>query len=608
MRVTRVLVVLLAAAGAAGAARAAAAAADVPRVPLPKAPAALAGPADLLPGLRVAEYQLAVKFVDAARVRPVAGGSLRSEAGADLSRVRAVQAALGLRFAPHIALPEPVLADLERRAEARSGLAQPDLAGLLRVERPGAGAQLLADAGNALLALPEVEFVSLQALGAPPPGDIAPPTPDLVGLQAYHGPAPGMNSDAAHALGFDGAGRRLSDCEYGWVASHEDLVDIDLHAEPGQTVHPNVATFGWDEHGTAVLGEASCSVNAYGCSGMAAGAAVHTYPEWTLQEGFRIATCIAHAVAGSAPGDVVLLEMQTAAGGPVETDPAIWLLVRTATDAGVVVVAAAGNGNQNLDGPAYQAWRLLGDSGAILVGAGSASVAHDKLGFSSYGTRVNVQGWGEAVASLGYGDLAAYGGDKNQRYTGTFSGTSSASPFVASACLLVQQVAEVQRGEPLDPGALRQLLVDTGVPQGAGGHVGPFVDCGRAINVLLPWKDLGFGLAGANGTPQLDGLGSLQAAAPAAISLHGAPPLSLSVLFVGVSAIHAPFKGGVLVPAPDIAFAGLVTDLAGTTTVTAVTPPGLPPGLVVYLQQWILDPTAPKGVAASTALSGSVPQ
>jgi hypothetical protein len=107
-----------------------------------------------------------------------------------------------------------------------------------------------------------------------------------------------------------------------------------------------------DEHGTAVLGETASVPNAYGCSGMVPDADVYTYPEHTVEGGARRLAAITNAIAGSRAGDVVLLEMQmSGAGGgygPAEVDPSVWLATRTGTDAGVVVVAAAGNG-QNLD-------------------------------------------------------------------------------------------------------------------------------------------------------------------------------------------------------------------------------------------------------------------
>jgi hypothetical protein len=450
-----------------------------PRTPLPKEP------------LRVipdTEQRLVVKFADALRVRADAGGNAVALSGANLAAIAELAVRHQLHFQPLIPLPEALIRGLEERAVARSGREQPDLAGMMIVSPAAAmSAAELAVIGEALEALPEVEFAYLETLGNPPPGDIAPVTPDLVSHQTYRGVNPGMDVNGAWAAGVTGAGVRLSDCEYGWDPAHEDLNDRNLHLEPGQTIHPDVFLNGWEQHGTAVLGEISSDVNAYGTSGMAPDAVVYTWPEWTVEGGQRRVACITHAIAASAPGDVVVLEMQAngAGGGygPAELELAVWTAVKTGTDAGILVVGAAGNGNQNLDSPAYQPYMNRGDSGAIIVGAGSSTVNHTKLSFSTYGSRVNVQGWGQNVFTLGYGDYAQYGGDIHQGYTATFDGTSSATPFVASACVELQSLALAVRDVPLTPLQLRQLLIDTGWPQGGvGGHIGPFPNLTAAFN------------------------------------------------------------------------------------------------------------------------------
>ena len=90
---------------------------------------------------------------------------------------------------------------------------------------------------------------------------------------------------------------------------------------------------------------------------------------------------------------MVLLEMQTGAGGAPEAAEGVWLILRVAADAKIIVVSAAGNGNQDLDGPDYDEFRSWGDSGSIIIGAGSSDIEHNKLSFSTFGERVNVHNW-----------------------------------------------------------------------------------------------------------------------------------------------------------------------------------------------------------------------
>ncbi|MDP7111372.1 MAG: S8 family serine peptidase, partial [Myxococcota bacterium] len=449
------------------------AAALEPRVPLAKH-------AVVAPKLRVDSpnpaplggLELVVKFVDRARVRATGDGGPDSEAGIDLTDVRRLAEEHGLTFAPLFRLDGALLTDIEQRAARRSGREQPDLAGLLRVSLGGAaGAARLEEAGEAFQRLEIVEFASIHALLPPPPTDLPPETPDMVALQGYRGPDPGIDAEFAwNYPGGTGEGVRLSDCEYGWDPEHEDLNDIDLHLEPGQTVHPEVFQYEFDHHGSAVLGETSAQDDGYGCSGLVPDAHVQTFPEYSVEDGVRRVEAIASAVAASNPGDVVMLEMQDlGAGGdygPAEVWEPVWIVTRAGVDAGVVIVAAAGNGDQDLDAPVYAPYIDQGDSGAIIVGAGTADLSHDKMYFSTYGARVNVHGWGEAVRTLGYGDGGMLGGpvDKHQYYTAEFAGTSSATPIVAGACVAIQGIALAQTGTTLMPDELRELLAVTGTP------------------------------------------------------------------------------------------------------------------------------------------------
>jgi hypothetical protein len=243
-----------------------------------------------------------------------------------------------------------------------------------------------------------------------------------------------------------------------------------------------------------VLGSVAGVDGGYGVTGLVPAVEVRFFPEWTVQEGFRRATAIAKAIDAVHTGDIVLLEMQTIMFGgdygPAELDPVVWLLTRAATDAGILVVGAAGNGSQNLDASEYEAYRSRGDSGAILVGAGSPNTQHTRLSFSTYGSRINLQGWGASVFSAGYGSYAMHGGDENQAYTSSFGGTSAATPLVAAACAAIQSLADSRCRPRLLPIEMRAILVDTGVPQGAAGtgHIGPLP------NVLAAAQSLGLNL------------------------------------------------------------------------------------------------------------------
>jgi hypothetical protein len=434
-------------------------------------------------------HRLTVKFRDSLQVRAdPASGQLRSLAAADLTAIETLAQAHHARFSQLLRLSTERLHRLEERARMRSGAAQPDLAAMLLVTAPAASLLPLAAALNAS---DLTEWVYFQEVAPRPPcEDIAPTTPQYFpALQGYWAADPGLDLQAAWAQhpAARGGALQLADCEYWYVDGHEDLCDIGN--EPGQTPDPGIFFYGWEHHGGATLGELASLDNAYGCTGLVPDTRILFFSEWTVEEGYRRETAIANAIASVDPGDIVQLEMQTIGGGgsycPAEYDPAIWTLCRNATDSGVMVVAAGGNGGQDLDSPAYQSYMDRGDSGAILVGAGSSDAAHDKLYFSTYGSRINLQAWGENVFTLGYGGYAIHGGDYNQSYTASFSGTSSATPLVASCCVALQGLAEHYLGHRLDPGELRALLIDTGVPQGAGGHIGPLPDMAVATDALL---------------------------------------------------------------------------------------------------------------------------
>src|SRR5579883_907777 len=344
--------------------------------------------------------------------------------------------------------------------------------------------------------------VMMSAAAADPAAPPAPPTalpaatPDLSSRQGYLDVAPG-GVDAFYAwtqTGGDGAGVNVIDLEGGWNLTHEDL----QHDKGGLLFGAQIADPGFKNHGTAVLGEIAGDPNNVGVTGVSPNASVSVVshsPKGT-------AKAIQFAADRLRPGDVLLLEAHRP--GPryayasrndqagyiaIEWWYDDYLAIRYAVKKGVIVVEAAGNGNENLDDPIYDgnpgfpaAWKNpfnAGNrsSGAVVVGAGAAPTGthgrapnpdRSRMWFSNYGSRLDVQAWGEEVTTTGYGDLQGGAGtDENRWYTDTFGGTSSASPIVTGVVASIQGVLRARGATPLAPSAMRNLLRnnDNGTPQ-----------------------------------------------------------------------------------------------------------------------------------------------
>jgi hypothetical protein len=435
-----------------------------------------------------ASNRVVVKFKEGSRVRLRAGrlSGLRSGEAASLS------AALVGHRVPMRALrrlharPEAEL-DAERAAGERdSGRRLADLNLYYVIDLPpGVSAAALADRLNRLSI---VEYAEPGPVPAPPPVDIPPATPNLVANQGYrNAPPQGVGAlDPVTTPGGDGRTLDVFDVEYSWRLDHEDL------EVPASRIVLGGATasdpFGSTNHGTAVLGQIVGKRNAYGVTGIASAARAWVAPANTAEFGYDPARAIGLATGLAGRGDVIIIEQQYwvcdgANFGPLEWLQSVFDAVSAATAKGVVVVAAAGNGGVNLDDATClnRFNRAVRNSRAIIVGAGS-STTRARLGFSSYGSRVDVQGWGENVTTAGYGD-AFNPGDARQLYTNFFSGTSSATPIVTGAVLAIQGVIKACGLTPLSPVQMRRTLVTTGTPQSAAvaGRIGPLPRIRQAL-------------------------------------------------------------------------------------------------------------------------------
>lgn len=294
-----------------------------------------------------------------------------------------------------------------------------------------------------------------------------------------------MNMQYAWDLGYHGQNIYIRDVEYGVNVSHEDLDEQNVFIQPGMTVHSEVSE-DFSEHGTAAIGVLYDHQGIYGATGLVYGAVeVALFPEYTEENDYDRVHAVSQAIANSFPGDIIMYEMQTEGFSdyaPAEYDGPIWDLTRAAVDYGIVIVAAAGNGEQNLDSGPYEDYMSRGNSGAIMVGAGTPDTEHDRVSFSTYGSRVDVQGWGYDVFSTGYGDAYIINNDFNQQYT-WFSGTSSATPVVAGCVVNLQAYYRDLTGQVLTGEELREILQLTGIPQGTdvSGNIGPLPDMEAAM-------------------------------------------------------------------------------------------------------------------------------
>lgn len=433
--------------------------------------------------------QVIVKFAEGVRVR-IRAGRVTGLSAADAAALDAALAAFGLTVADlerlHGDVPEEMLEAQRSAAERGSGKTLADLNLYYVLSAPaGTTPAVLAARLNRL------DFVEA-AEPAPAPA-LPPATPNFVPNQGYRKPTQGVGAlDPSRHPGGDGRGVTIADVEYSWLLDHEDL------KIPRSAIVRGIGTpvdpFNDTNHGTAVLGELVGIRNGFGVTGIVPRASIRVAATNTSR-GFSVARAITGAAAVLDAGDVILIEQQAAVCGgacgsdqvgcgPVEWNQAEFDSIETATGLGIVVVEAAGNGNVNLDGPAClgRFKRATRDSGAIVVGAGAPNT-RTRLSFSSYGSRVDVQGWGSDVWSTGYGD-AFNPGSIRRRYTATFGGTSGASPIVTGAVAAVQGALKADGRRFATPAEIRRALVRTGLAQRGGKHIGPLPQIVKALNLL----------------------------------------------------------------------------------------------------------------------------
>ena len=445
-------------------------------------------------GEGVSRERIVVKFVEGSDIR-LRNEKLTSLKGIDLANLHNIFT--NYKFSKIYRLfsrPEEDLIYEKNRGQEMSGkeLADLNLYYTIWVDN-SSNTEAFIDALNRLeiveIAYPE----PIPQLSMANPYDIPPGTPYMVLSQEYLNDPP-LGIGATWAWNFSparGEGIKLIDVEGGWTIDHEDLKLDGSELICGD----NSNTFRWRQHGTAMLGMIIGYDNDYGVTGIASKVEVKLASIMNV----GIPNAINNAAGYASPGDIILIplgygcpSLPNQACLPVEYYEADFNTIQTATANGKIVVEAAGNGSQNLDDPSYNNYfnRNSRDSGAIMVGAGSSS-DHSPLSFTNYGSRLDIQGWGENVMTTGYGYTFNGDGDENQYYWTHFSGTSSASSMVAGAAILIQSYLKNVKGYTLNPTSMRQRLAITGTPQTGTNHIGPLPNLKNALQSFVRAEIIG---------------------------------------------------------------------------------------------------------------------
>ena len=298
----------------------------------------------------------------------------------------------------------------------------------------------------------------------------------------------GINRDSVNQYkGSDGEGITIISSENcGWNDKHVNLPPMAL------AMGPHSDTCKEREHNTASVGILAGQDIGTGIRGIA----------WKSKVGYAAwpASNLYNTIPYLKAGDVVSLNMQYWGGEvtgtcqkdcfvPVENLESYYSVIKALTDKGVFVISSAGNGNINLDSPAFNGkWDTnIRDSGAIIAGAFCAKSGL-KAWFSSYGSRVTSSSWGcNDVVTTGYGPLY---NAVNATYTNSFGGTSSSTPILAGVVASLSGIAKAN-GITVTPKQMRQILAETGttLANGNSAVVGTQPDMERAVAKILALKN-----------------------------------------------------------------------------------------------------------------------
>ena len=195
---------------------------------------------------------------------------------------------------------------------------------------------------------------------------------------------------------------------------------------------------------------------------------------------------------------------------------------------------------------------------------------------------------------------------------------NGAPPTAENGPVLASTGGVPSLGERLGPSSKRGNDGVGGIektPGNGGGPVAPKGPSGTSSPSLPtptvaedgPWTDLGQAKPGAGGLPALAGSGDGLPGSLVAITLGDGRPGAVAMLVLGTEELNVGFKGGVLVPLPQVVVLGLPLDASGGFVAAASLPDVPLSGLQLLMQMWIADTDATQGFASSNALRLDLP-
>lgn len=304
--------------------------------------------------------------------------------------------------------------------------------------------------------------------------------PDFTDLQGYKDGIEdkhiGIDMEYAWDIGVTGEGVSCAVIESGFELNHVNLkrkTFVPLFSDDNVDGH---------NHGTSTAGIMYGNDIGYGIKGMVHGADAF-YATCITDMG--IVGTLAELFSYLESGDVISIS-RGYKWAPLDKDKGFWEVAKEGLEAGIIICISASNGANDLDADdRLETWRTRPDIGIIRVGAGNELLS--KASFSNWGSMIHLQAWGTwNVVTTGKGNL--YNGGDHKTYTDSFSGTSAACPIVASAAVAVQSWYKNQTGDVLTPFEMRDLLIETGIPQpkkdSVKWHIGPIPNVCNAIEEL----------------------------------------------------------------------------------------------------------------------------